>query len=190
MRRSTACTRLETHLDEVRLVERSGDFVWVWMNRPERRNALSLDHLAELRRRLRRGRRVRRPRCGPRRQGPGVLRRSRLRATSPAPTSPTVRTLLETCTDLLDTMQAIPQAGRRPRARARHRGRVPARGDVRPRRGGRDRPGSPRPGGKGGWFCHTPMVAIGRNVGAQARARARAHGRHRSTPRPRRTGVS
>jgi enoyl-CoA hydratase/carnithine racemase len=21
------------------------------------------------------------------------------------------------------------------------------------------------PGGKGGWFCHTPMVAIGRNVG-------------------------
>ena len=33
------------------------------------------------------------------------------------------------------------------------------------------------PGGRGGWFCHTPMVAVEPRGRPQARARAAAHGR-------------
>ena len=33
------------------------------------------------------------------------------------------------------------------------------------------------PGGRGGWFCHTPMVAVSRAVGSQAGTRAAAHRR-------------
>jgi enoyl-CoA hydratase/carnithine racemase len=74
------------------------------------------------------------------------------------------RTLLETCTDLLDTMQAIPQP-----IVARVHGLATAAGcqlvataDLAV---AAESAGFAAPGGKGGWFCHTPMVAIGRNVG-------------------------
>ena len=33
------------------------------------------------------------------------------------------------------------------------------------------------PGGKGGWFCHTPMVAIARNVGRKRAMELRPHRR-------------
>ena len=33
-----------------------------------------------------------------------------------------------------------------------------------------DNAGFAAPGGKGGWFCHTPMVAIARNVGRKRAA--------------------
>src|SRR6266567_2559155 len=36
--------------------------------------------------------------------------------------------------------------------------------------GGSDAAGFAAPGGKGGWFCHTPMVAIARNIGRKRAA--------------------
>src|SRR6516164_1442314 len=76
------------------LVERSGDFATVTMNRPQRRNALSLEHMREL---------ITAAGC-------------QLVATA-------------------DLAVASEDAG------------------------------FAAPGGKGGWFCHTPMVAVARNVG-------------------------
>jgi enoyl-CoA hydratase/carnithine racemase len=74
------------------------------------------------------------------------------------------RALLDTCVDLLDTMQAIPQP-----IVARVHGLATAAGcqlvataDLAV---AAESAGFAAPGGKGGWFCHTPMVAIGRNVG-------------------------
>jgi enoyl-CoA hydratase/carnithine racemase len=76
----------------------------------------------------------------------------------------TVRTMLETCTELLDTMQVIPQP-----VVARVHGLATAAGfqlvataDLAV---AAESAGFAAPGGKGGWFCHTPMVAIGRAVG-------------------------
>ena len=77
---------------------------------------------------------------------------------------PEVRSLLALCTELMQTLQRC------------RRSSSPACTRWRPRRAAswsppatspspRSRPGSPRPAGKGGWFCHTPMVAIARNVG-------------------------
>jgi hypothetical protein len=164
------------------LVERDGPFVWVWMNRPERRNALSLDHLAELRDAFAEigesdARGVFLGGKGP------VFSAGHDFADLAGADLDAARTLLETCTDPLDTMQAIPQPivgssplGSPPRRLASSSHRRPA---VAAESAGRGA------GRKGGWFCHTPMVAIGRNVGASARS-ARAHRRrHRRRDRGR-----
>jgi enoyl-CoA hydratase/carnithine racemase len=75
-----------------------------------------------------------------------------------------VRRLLQTCTELMDLMQRIPQP-----VVARVHGLATAAGcqlvataDLAV---AAESAGFAAPGGKGGWFCHTPMVAIGRNVG-------------------------
>jgi enoyl-CoA hydratase/carnithine racemase len=145
------------------LVERAGPFVWVWMNRPERRNALSLDHLAELRDAF--------AEIGESDahgvvfggKGP-VFSAGHDFADLAGADLDQARVLLETCTDLLDTMQAIPQP-----IVARVHGLATAAGcqlvataDLAV---AAESAGFAAPGGKGGWFCHTPMVAIGRNVG-------------------------
>jgi enoyl-CoA hydratase/carnithine racemase len=72
--------------------------------------------------------------------------------------------LLDECTALMDTMQEIPQP-----VVARVHGLATAAGcqlvataDLAV---AADTAGFAAPGGKGGWFCTTPMVAIGRNVG-------------------------
>ena len=168
------------------LVERDGPFVWVWMNRPERRNALSLDHLAELRDAFAEvgesdARGVVLGGKGP------VFSAGHDFADLAGADLDAARTLLETCTDLLDTMQAIPQP-----IVARVHGLATAAGcqlvataDLAV---AAESAGFAAPGGKGGWFCHTPMVAIGRNVGPQAGARARAHRRHHRRRDGRRLG--
>lgn len=145
------------------VVEREGPFTWVWMNRPERRNALSLDHLRDLRDAFREvgesdalgvvlgGR------------GP-VFSAGHDFADLAGADLRTARVLLETCTELLDTMQVIPQP-----IVARVHGLATAAGcqlvataDLAVAAASA---GFAVPGGKGGWFCHTPMVAVGRNVG-------------------------
>jgi len=75
-----------------------------------------------------------------------------------------VRALLQTCTELMDLVQRIPQP-----VVARVHGLATAAGcqlvasaDLAV---AAESAGFAAPGGKGGWFCHTPMVAIGRNVG-------------------------
>src|SRR4051794_36565932 len=75
-----------------------------------------------------------------------------------------VRSLLQLCTELMDLMQRIPQP-----VVARVHGLATAAGcqlvasaDLAV---AADSAGFAAPGGKGGWFCHTPMVAVARNVG-------------------------
>ncbi|MDQ1747281.1 MAG: hypothetical protein QOD07_1544 [Frankiaceae bacterium] len=74
------------------------------------------------------------------------------------------RAMLDTCAELMTLMQQIPQP-----VVARVHGLATAAGcqlvantDLAVAAEGA---GFAAPGGKGGWFCHTPMVAIARNVG-------------------------
>ena len=145
------------------LVERSGDFVTVTMNRPQRRNALSLDHMHELIAAFRE--------IGDS-DALGVI----LAGNGPVFSAghdfadvaeadlPAVRSLLMTCTELMTLMQQVPQP-----VVARVHGLATAAGcqlvataDLAV---ASENAGFAAPGGKGGWFCHTPMVAIARNVG-------------------------
>jgi enoyl-CoA hydratase/carnithine racemase len=145
------------------LVERSGDFATVTMNRPQRRNALSLDHLHELITAFREigdsdalgiilaG------------NGPVFSAGHDLADVADADLQST-RSLLMTCAELMTLMQQVPQP-----VVARVHGLATAAGcqlvasaDLAV---ASENAGFAAPGGKGGWFCHTPMVAIARNVG-------------------------
>jgi enoyl-CoA hydratase/carnithine racemase len=145
------------------LVERSGEFVTVTMNRPQRRNALSLAHMRELITAFRQvgdsdalgvvlaG------------NGPVFSSGHDLAEVADADLS-SVRSLLVTCTELMTLIQQIPQP-----VVARVHGLATAAGcqlvaatDLAV---ASEDAGFAAPGGKGGWFCHTPMVAIARNVG-------------------------
>src|ERR1700761_3719536 len=150
------------------LVDRSGDFATVTMNRPQRRNALSLAHMYEL--------------IG----AFGDLGRSDVLGIVLAGNGPVfcaghdfadvaqadlaqVRTLLQTCTELMTLMQQIPQP-----VVARVHGLATAAGcqlvasaDLAVASADA---AFAAPGGKGGWFCHTPMVAVARNVGRKRAA--------------------
>jgi enoyl-CoA hydratase/carnithine racemase len=77
---------------------------------------------------------------------------------------PAIRKLLGTCTELMTLMQQVPQP-----VVARVHGLATAAGcqlvasaDLAV---ASEDAGFATPGGKGGWFCHTPMVAVARNVG-------------------------
>jgi enoyl-CoA hydratase/carnithine racemase len=149
------------------LVDRSGPYVTVTMNRPERRNALSQRHLDEL---LAAFRSI----------GESDATGAVLAANGPVFSAghdfadlagadlETVREMLLTCTALMETMQAIPQV-----VLAKVHGLATAAGcqlvataDLAV---AAESAAFAAPGGKGGWFCTTPMVAIGRTV---ARKRA------------------
>src|SRR4029078_4351091 len=79
---------------------------------------------------------------------------------------PEVRSLLKLCTELMRTVQDVPQVViARVHALATAAGcRLVASCDLAV---AAESAGFAAPGGKGGWFCHTPMVAIARNVGRQ-----------------------
>jgi enoyl-CoA hydratase/carnithine racemase len=145
------------------LVERSGEFATVTMNRPQRRNALSLAHMGELITAFRQ--------LGDS-DALGII----LAGNGPVFSAghdfadvadadlPAVRSLLMTCTELMTLMQQVPQP-----VVARVHGLATAAGcqlvataDLAV---ASENAGFAAPGGKGGWFCHTPMVAIARNVG-------------------------
>jgi enoyl-CoA hydratase/carnithine racemase len=75
-----------------------------------------------------------------------------------------VREMLQACSELMTLMQAVPQP-----VVARVHGLATAAGcqlvataDLAV---AAESAGFAAPGGKGGWFCHTPMVAIGRTIG-------------------------
>jgi enoyl-CoA hydratase/carnithine racemase len=150
------------------LVDWSGEFATVTMNRPQRRNALSLAHMREL-----------------------ITAFTQIGASDAlgivlAGNGPVfsaghdfadvaeadhagVRSLLVTCTDLMTLMQQVPQP-----VVARVHGLATAAGcqlvasaDLAV---ASEDAGFAAPGGKGGWFCHTPMVAIARNVGRKRAA--------------------
>ena len=145
------------------LVDRSGDFATVTMNRPQRRNALSQAHMRELISAFRgigdsdalgivlAG------------NGP-VFSAGHDFADVAGADLMAVRSLLGTCMELMTLMQQVPQP-----VVARVHGLATAAGcqlvasaDLAV---ASEDAGFAAPGGKGGWFCHTPMVAVARNVG-------------------------
>jgi enoyl-CoA hydratase/carnithine racemase len=145
------------------LVDRTGDFATVTMNRPQRRNSLSHAHMRELIQAFREigdstvlgvvlaG------------NGPVFSSGHDLAEVADADLSE-VRALLATCTELMTVIQQIPQP-----VVARVHGLATAAGcqlvastDLAV---ASEDAGFATPGGKGGWFCHTPMVAVARNVG-------------------------
>lgn len=149
-------------------VSRSGDFTTITMNRPEQRNALSRAHLAELT-------------AAFRAVGDSDARGVVLAGNGPVFSAghdfaemadadhAAMRRLLTTCTELMVTMQQIPQP-----VVARVHGLATAAGcqlvastDLAV---AADTAAFAAPGGKAGLFCHTPMVAIARNIGRKRAA--------------------
>jgi enoyl-CoA hydratase/carnithine racemase len=144
------------------LSHREGPYWTVTMNRPERRNALSLAHLRALLDAFRRvgesdARGVVLAGNGP------VFSAGHDFAEMAGADLPAMRELLWACTDLMRTMQAIPQVVvARVHALATAAGcQLVAAADLAV---AAQSAGFAAPGGKGGWFCTTPMVAIGRVV--------------------------
>jgi enoyl-CoA hydratase/carnithine racemase len=150
------------------LVERTGDYATITMNRPQRRNALSLEHMRELIAAF-----------GD--VGDGDALGIVLAGNGPVFSAghdfadvvdadlQGVRSLLMICTELMTLMQQVPQP-----VVARVHGLATAAGcqlvasaDLAV---ASEDAGFAAPGGKGGWFCHTPMVAIARNIGRKRAA--------------------
>jgi len=145
------------------LVERSGEFATVTMNRPQRRNALSLRHMHELItafRQIGESDALGIVLAG---NGPVFSAGHDFADVADADLA-SVRSLLQTCTELMTLIQQVPQP-----VVARVHGLATAAGcqlvasaDLAV---ASENAGFVAPGGKGGWFCHTPMVAIARNIG-------------------------
>lgn len=146
----------------IELYEDNG-FAMIVMNRPERRNALSLDHMQEL---IHAFRTV----------GAGKCRGVILAANGPVFCAghdfadmvgrnlAEMRALLNICTELMTTIQSISQP-----VIARVHGLATAAGcqlvatcDLAV---ASEEASFATPGGKGGWFCTTPMVAVSRAIG-------------------------
>jgi enoyl-CoA hydratase/carnithine racemase len=150
------------------LFDRSGEFATITMNRPQRRNALSLPHMRELISAF--GQVGDSDALGIVLAGNGpVFSAGHDFADVADADLSAVRSLLVTCTELMTLIQQVPQP-----VVARVHGLATAAGcqlvasaDLAVAAEGA---GFAAPGGKGGWFCHTPMVAIARNVGRKRAA--------------------
>ena len=148
------------------LVDRDGDLGIVTMNRPERRNALSEEHMLELTRALR-----------------SFESQSDVRAVVLAAAGPVycaghdfadmverdldlMRRLFAVCTEMMRTIARLPQP-----VVAQVQGIATAAGcqlvascDLAV---ATEEASFATPGGKGKWFCTTPMVAVSRAVGSK-----------------------
>jgi enoyl-CoA hydratase/carnithine racemase len=139
------------------------EYATITMNNPRRRNALSLKHMMELTRALRA-------------VGESAARGVILAGNGPVFSAghdfgdavnqdlAAMRHMLRVCTEMMDTIQEIPQP-----VLARVHGLATAAGcqlvatcDLAV---ASTNAGFATPGGKGGWFCTTPMVALSRNIG-------------------------
>jgi len=150
------------------LVERSGDFATITMNRPQRRNALSLEHMRELITAF--GEVGNSDARGIVLAGNGpVFSAGHDFADMAGADLPFMRSLLTTCTDLMTLIQHVPQpVVARVHSLATAAGcQLVATADLAV---ASENAGFATPGGKGGWFCHTPMVAVARNVGRKRAA--------------------
>ncbi|MBA2393423.1 MAG: enoyl-CoA hydratase/isomerase family protein [Ktedonobacteraceae bacterium] len=144
-------------------VQYDDDFVTITMNNPKRRNALSLKHMGELIDAFRKA-------------GDSSARGVILAANGPAFSAGhdfadavgqdlvAMRKLLRVCTTLMNTIQEIPQPVLAcVHAIATAAGcQLVATCDLAV---ASTAAGFATPGGKGGWFCTTPMVALSRNIG-------------------------
>jgi len=145
------------------LVHRDGAITTITLNRPEKRNALALEVMLELIDALHE--------VGDS-EADGVV----LAASGPVFSAghnfgdmrgadfATARRLLEVCTEMMDAVQAIPQpVVARVHALATAAGcQLVASCDLAV---AAESAAFATPGGKGGLFCHTPMVAVARNIG-------------------------
>lgn len=144
-------------------VARTGPVITITMNLPERRNALSLAHMRELITAFRDAGDT--DATGVVLAGAGpVFCAGHDFADMAGADLGAMRRLLATCTDLMTTMQSIPQPViARVHALATAAGcQLVATADLAV---AADTAAFAVPGGKGGWFCTTPMVAVGRAVG-------------------------
>lgn len=148
--------------DEV-LVETDGPFAVITMNRPERRNALSLSHMRTLTAAFRQVGETDAAGIVLAGNGP-VFSAGHDFADLAGADLAAARELLLACRELMETIQSVPQV-----VIARVHGLATAAGcqlvatcDLAVAAWSA---GFAAPGGKGGWFCHTPMVPIARNVG-------------------------
>ena len=145
------------------LVDRDGDFITITMNLPGRRNALSLAHMQELTDAFRTAGET--DALGVILAGNGsVFSSGHDFADMAGSDLAEMRRLLVTCTELMTVMQTIPQP-----VVARVHGLATAAGcqlvasaDLAV---AAETAQFAVPGGKGGWYCTTPMVAVGRAVG-------------------------
>jgi enoyl-CoA hydratase/carnithine racemase len=145
------------------VVKQEGDTVRITMNRPDRRNALSEPHLREL---------LDAFEAAGRSDATGIVLGAEGKAFSAghdfadvaARDLAGVRELLRLCTTLMRTIQDVPQVViAKVQAIATAAGcQLVASCDL----AVAARSASfAIPGGKGGWFCHTPAVPVARNVG-------------------------
>ena len=144
-------------------IERHGDTVRITMTRPQRRNALSADHLAELRDAFAEAGRTDATGIVLGAEGP-VFSAGHDFADVAARDLAGVRQLLMLCTDVMRTIQAVPQVVvARVHALATAAGcQLVASCDLAV---AAESAGFALPGGKGGWFCHTPAVPVARSIG-------------------------
>ena len=145
------------------LVKRDGDTVTITMNRAARRNSLSADHLAELLAAFHEAGTSDATGVVLAGDGP-VFSAGHDFGDVAARDLMGVRELLTLCTDVMKTMQSIPQV-----VIARVHGLATAAGcqlvascDLAV---AAESAGFALPGGKGGWFCHTPAVPVARSIG-------------------------
>jgi enoyl-CoA hydratase/carnithine racemase len=145
------------------LVKTDGDTVRITMNRAARRNSLSHEHLGELLAAFRAAGSS--PATGVVLAGEGpVFSAGHDFGDVASRDLMGVRELLALCTELMHTIQSIPQV-----VIARVHGLATAAGcqlvascDLAV---AAESAGFALPGGKGGWFCHTPAVPVARSIG-------------------------
>ncbi|MBN1093661.1 enoyl-CoA hydratase/isomerase family protein [Blastococcus sp. TML/M2B] len=144
-------------------IERDGDVVRITMVRAARRNALSREHLTQLLGAVTTAGESDAAGIVLAAEGPVFSAGHDFADVSGRPL-PEVRSLLKLCTELMQTLQDVPQVVlARVHALATAAGcQLVASCDLAV---AAESAGFAAPGGKGGWFCHTPMVAIARNVG-------------------------
>lgn len=145
------------------LVSDDGDTVRITMNRAQRRNALSGEHLAELLLAFTEAGHGRASGIVLAANGP-VFSAGHDFADVAARDSDGVRELLDLCTSLMRTIQSVPQVViARVHALATAAGcQLVASCDLAV---AGESAGFALPGGKGGWFCHTPAVPVARAIG-------------------------
>lgn len=145
------------------LVQRDGPMTTITMNRPQRRNALSREFLLALTEAFREVGRTDALGIVLAANGP-VFSAGHDFADMAGASHADVRSLLQTCTELMQTIQSVPQiVVARVHALATAAGcQLAATCDLIV---AAETAGFATPGGKGGWFCHTPMVAVSHNIG-------------------------
>jgi enoyl-CoA hydratase/carnithine racemase len=145
------------------LVKTDGDTVRITMNRPSRRNSLSQEHLTELLAAFRAAGESGATGIVLAGEGP-VFSAGHDFGDVASRDLVGVRDLLRLCTELMRTIQSVPQV-----VVARVHGLATAAGcqlvascDLAV---AASSAGFALPGGKGGWFCHTPAVPVARSIG-------------------------